>query len=130
MTERRPYQPTTSDHARRMRVYCDHPGTFAVRLIKNGPEVPMKITYAPPNDPETGETLDRSWYWRTVLNGKEYGEPSIQPPAKLWIGREISDAEYRFMLEDRRWAQQNAPHLPEANPTQRPDPRKMEPVKP
>lgn len=127
---RQPYHPGTSDHARRQRVYCDKPGTYAVTLIKGGAEVPLRIIHAPPNDPETDEPLDRSWYWRTIVNGQEYGEPSIQPPAKLWIGREISETEYRYMLEDRRWAATHAPHLPEAQPEKRVDLRMMGAIKP
>lgn len=127
---RRPFTPNVSDQTRRARVYCDYPGYFAVRLIKGGPEVGLRILHEATRDPETGETLDRSFYYRTVLNGHEFGEPSIQPPAKLWIGREISETEYRYLLEDRRWAAEHAPHLPEAQPDKRADLRTMGAIKP
>lgn len=116
---RRPYVPTASDLARRERIYCDKPGLYAVRLIRGGVEVALKVTHEPTRDPESGESLDRSFYWSVYASGKLVGEPTIHVPTRLYIGRAIDQAEYDFLVADRNWAAEYAPETPEAQPTQR-----------
>lgn len=126
---RRPYISSVSDQARRARVYCDKPGIYAVRLVKNGTEAALRLTYEPAPDPATGEiNLDRSHWWRVFINGREVGDPSLQPPTTLYIGRPVEQWEYDFILADHAWAQQNDPHSPEADPYRGKDLRTARPV--
>jgi hypothetical protein len=116
---RRPYVPTASDLERRARIYCDKPGLYATKLVRGGVEVALKIVHEPTRDPLTGEALDRSWYWSVYVSGELYGEPTIHVPTRLYIGRAIDQAEYDFLVADRKWAADYAPSTPEAQPTQR-----------
>jgi len=103
------------------RVWCDKPGFYAVQLRRGGVEVGLKITHGPTPDPETGEPLDRSWWWQLWVNGEEIGEPStVQPdeikPGGRYTGREITEADYEFLVAHREWAAKHAPDRPEAHP--------------
>jgi hypothetical protein len=46
-------------------------GCYAVRLVKDGPPVALRICYGPPLDPWTGEELDRAPRWLAFVNGGE-----------------------------------------------------------
>lgn len=123
---RAPYVPTITDAARNARTYCNRPGYFAITLVKGAPEVALRITHEPTPCPETGEPMDRSPVWTYIVNGKtEYQDMPENP--KLYIGREIDQAEYDYLLADRQWAANYAPHLPEAQPTVKADPRTLPP---
>lgn len=113
---RRPYIPSASELERRARIFCEKPGLYAVRLVKGGSEVALRIVHEPPKDPETGEPLDRSFYWSVFENGlPAYGPDLVQSP-RLYIGRALEQWEYDFIIADRAWARENAPHSPEADP--------------
>jgi len=125
---RAPYAPPPSDTERRARCYCDFPGWFAVRQVRRGPEVALQVQHQPTPDPTTGEiNWERPHIWTYTLGGKIVHEDMARCP-RIWIGREIDQAEYDFLLADRHWAAENAPHTPEAQPDQAGDLRKMEPV--
>ncbi len=96
------------------------PGYFQVRKVRGGPYVGARLIHAPPTDPETGETLDRSPLWETWIDGVLVRDPSPDPVAagvyRVWdFGEEITEAEYQFLVDHRAWARTNAPDSPEAN---------------
>lgn len=128
MRPRRPYVASAAELERRARIYCDKPGLFATKLVKGGVEVALKVLHEPPRDPETGEPLDRSFYWSVYEDGRLVFGPELTPCPRLYIGRAIEQWEYDFILDDHAWARANAPHLPEANPRQALDLRSAKPV--
>lgn len=82
-------------------------------------EVPVRIWYGPPEDPDTGEALDRSPRWQVEVFGIDASDPDA--PALLW-GREITSldeiwpaaaklpidrAEYLYRVERAEWAEQH-----------------------
>lgn len=97
------------------------PGFYLLRTVKGGPLVPARITYEPTRDPETGEPLDRSWYWRAEIAGKQLADPAIDfLEAKVdqvwWRGKPIGLAEFRYRMDSLAWARQHDEHAPEARP--------------
>jgi hypothetical protein len=95
---------------------------YAVRLVKNGPRVPLKIACISAQDPETGEDLDRSPVWRAWRNGDEvdifhaiidFDGLTMLPVVK---GETIDEREYEHLLRLKQWAEKHAPDAPEANP--------------
>ncbi len=109
------------------RQWIDDVGFYAVRLTKGGAEVGCEVTYGPTLDPETGEPLDRSWLWVVTINGQVTHCSPMKPPAGARFGRRIDEAEYRFLIDDRAWAAEHAPYLPEADP-RRAVPRSERPI--
>lgn len=96
------------------------PGYYRMRLVKGGALVACAIVYGPPNDPETGEPLDRSWRWSALIDGQEAGEPDHQPTANIeWIwtsGEQIDRETYDLMLAQATWDRTYAPKAPAATP--------------
>lgn len=95
------------------------PGFFAVRFRRPGIVVGAMIDHAPPLDPDTGEVLDRSWYWSATINGIPDPNPAPSPNERVWRvwhswEREIDFDEYQWLVADRQWARQYAPELAEA----------------
>ena len=88
-------------------------GLYAIRLVKGAPRSAVRIWHGPPADPVTGELLDRSWRWQVTLNGVSCPLDRVWPSC---VGDPIDRATYDFLVADRRWAAQHAPHLPEAQP--------------
>lgn len=108
------------------------PGYFSLRLVKGGPMVGAELTYAPPNDPETGEPLDRSYYWSARIDGEHDPSPEPMPSERVmrvWLhGRRIDKAEYDYLTKDAEWARRFAPDDPRANPRQKVDIRVIRPL--
>lgn len=108
------------------------PGFYKVRLVKGGPHVAARITWAPATDPVTGEMLDRSWFWTVTINEEPVANPSTCPwlagAERVFLGERIDEAEYQFLLKVRSWAVRSAPDAPEANPRERIDLTKMRPL--
>lgn len=99
------------------------PGFYSVKLVKGGPAVGARIEHAPSTDPETGEVLDRSWFWSAWIDGKLAGSPSPDPMAAgcyriSVFGTPITEAEYLLLTKTGEWARQHAPDHPAADPTQ------------
>lgn len=98
------------------RIDRPQPGYWAVRLSKGGVEVAACIrwerTEREPAEPDN--LMERSPILTARINGE------IVPLDAVWLrrGREISEAEYKFLVADRAWARAHAPTLPEAEPTQ------------
>lgn len=120
-------KPAVERVERADRQWIDGVGFYAVRLAKGGAEVGCEVAYGPPLDPETGELLDRSWFWTVTINGEVAHCSPMKPATGFRIGRRISEGEYRFLLADRAWAAAHAPHLPEADP-RRAVPRSERPI--
>lgn len=124
---RRPYHPGAGAQFKPT-AYADHPGLYAVKLVKGGVDVALKITHQPTPDPVTGEiNWERPYVWTYIVNGQIAYE-DMTPNPKLYIGREIQESEYRWLLADRAYAAQYAKHLPEAMPDKPVDIRSLPPV--
>lgn len=121
------------------------PGFYEVRLVKGGPPVAARIAFLPPDDPVTGEALDRSLRFRLWLAEREVtddGEPTRKDPAtgrtrvgfldRLWnvalTGRAIDEHRYRYLLETHSWEVEHRPDLPAANPRERVDLGRVKPL--
>jgi hypothetical protein len=118
---------TTTAHRAPLIVDQPQEGYYRTRLVRGGPLVPVRIWFGPPNDPVTGEPLDRSPRWQALVNGREHDA------AAIWnwcAGNPITGAEYDYMLRVKDWAERHAPHEPEANPYQSVNPRAAAPVGP
>lgn len=79
------------------------PGFYRLRLVRNGPWRPARISYGPARDPLTGERLDRSPLWSAEIAGKLVAPPSPDPYRagvyRVWHwGRPISLAEYTQLM--------------------------------
>lgn len=100
-----------------MTLRIDRPevGYFKTKNVRHGPFIAARIWYSVARDPDTGETLDRSPVLLAELNGK-YADPySLWPRV---AGNNITEAEYKFMRADAKWARENAQDDPAANPDQ------------
>lgn len=130
---RTPYIPTARDRAKAAQVAQfgvrrtdkPEPGFYAYRFVKGAPEVGARILHEPTRDPDTGDLLDRSFWWTVTINGKPDINPGLEPSDTVWnvyiYGRRIAEPEYRFLVADREWAAEHRPELPEANPRERVD---------
>lgn len=93
------------------------PGLYAVRMAKGAVEIACKVEHAPTHDPETGEALDRSWFWTIYLEGNP--APYYQAPAvygRILLGRPIGQAYYDWLVAHRAHMRRWHPESPEANP--------------
>jgi hypothetical protein len=101
------------------------PGYFRMRLVKGGPLVGARIVYQPTPDPETGDLLDRSWYWSAVVNDERIGDPCVRPSDavfRIWeSGERIDEPEYAYLIASARWASEFAPDDPMARPREKID---------
>lgn len=81
-------------------------GYYKMRLRAGAVYSVVWIHYGPPNDPLTGEPLDRSWRWQAHANGELIPFEDAWPKcAKL----PATEADYRRAIARQRWAQENAP---------------------
>jgi hypothetical protein len=100
------------------------PGFYRVHYVRGGPAIPAEIRYGPPNDPVTGQPLDRSWVWELFVEGQQLRLDSPDSPGALreaitavatW-GGPITKEEYDFLLQERAWVRRYAAETPEADP--------------
>lgn len=111
---RRPYIPTTSDIARRERVYLDKPGTYLTRLGKDKPEVPALVTYGPTPDPsDPANEMDRTPWFCLYVVGLLHRKPALFPDWTL-TGKPIDRDEYDLRLAQYEWDLLYAPDSPQA----------------
>lgn len=97
-------------------------GYYRRKLVKGGVWMPVKLWFGPPLDPDTGEELDRSHRWQAMDGDRLVaGEADIQDIWTRCCREPINATEYFYLVKDREWCRENAPHLPEANPTKRVD---------
>lgn len=88
------------------------PGLYRARLVRGGVFGAIRIWHGPPNDPVTGEELDRSHRWQCTLN------ESLVNIDRFWpaCGKEpVDQAEYDRLVKQYQWAQNNAPDSAYAN---------------
>ena len=85
------------------------PGYFRMRLVKGGVFVAARIV------------LD-GHLWSAEINGEPQGEPdpdhfAVEAVHRIWTsGTRIDQSEHDYLLSVARWAEQNAPASPPANP--------------
>ena len=90
-------------------------GFYRMKLVRGGPWLAVKLWHGPPNDPETGEELDRSHRWQALLDGAEVEVWRVWPSCAV---EPISESDYGFMLANSAWVKQHSPEEPAANPSQ------------
>lgn len=97
-----------------MTLRIDRPevGYFRIKQVRGGPWIAARIYRSVARDPDTGELLDRSPVMLAELNGKFVDAYDLWPRV---AGNNISEAEYKFLRADSKWAQENAPDDPAAN---------------
>lgn len=104
-------------------------GYYRRRLVKGGVWMPVKLWFGPPLDPETGEELDRSWRWQAMDGDKLVaGDAEIQDVWTRCCREPINATEYFYLVADRAWCRENAPHLPEASPHKPIDLNQIQPL--
>ena len=103
-------------------------GFYRARIVKNGAEVGIRIWFGQPV--VDGEVQDRAPRWCIEVNGetdfieKDPDHPEYRCRVPLDVTRywpwcaknKITQAEYAYLVDHSRWAKENAPHLPDANP--------------
>lgn len=81
-------------------------------------DVPVRIWFGAPRDPDTGEEMERSHRWQIELAGTLFDQPltfggiTFSTVSDFWpaIAREeISESDYRFRIERAAWAQEYDP---------------------
>jgi DNA polymerase I len=98
------------------------PGMWALRLAKGGVEVAARIFWID-HEPGLPENLLDQPFLDAEINGERVH------PDRVWHSkiRAIDRAEYDFLVADRKWAKEHAPHDPAANPYQPVDPMTVKP---
>ncbi|MGH7746567.1 MAG: hypothetical protein ACREQ5_17675 [Candidatus Dormibacteria bacterium] len=73
-------------------------GYYRTKLVRGGVFVPVKLWWGAPIDPEDySQTLDRSPRWQALVDGELFMGNVLDVWA-FCAGRQISEAEYRFMV--------------------------------
>lgn len=95
------------------RIDQPRPGAWLVRLVRGGPLVPARIFWCDHEPGEPDNKLDQP-FLDAEINGKRVD------PLKLWEmrGRAVPLNEIAYRDALRKWAQENAPDDPAANPDQ------------
>lgn len=88
-------------------------GFYAMRMVAGGVLGGIEIWHGPPRDPVTGEIMDRSWRWQATFNGEYIDLDWVWP---ICAKRPIDRKEYDRLVNQFRWAVQNAPDSAYANP--------------
>ena len=94
-------------------------GYFRHRLRSGAVAVGIRIWFGQPNDPVTGEEMDRSLRWQAQANGEPIDFDRVWPAC---AGEPITRAEYDRLCARQDWAKQYAPHSAYADPKRRSDP--------
>lgn len=95
-------------------------GYFRVRLRRASVFRGVQLIFGPPNDPVTGEILDRSWRWQAILD--DGSMPDFEEIWPVCAGDPITEEEYRVYCSRAAWARENAPNSAFANPKRKYDP--------
>lgn len=102
-------------------------GYYKIREVRDGPFVPVHISFGVSRDPHTGEPLDRSPCWHATRRGKPVEIDKVWPWCAKWP---ISPADYLHMMRVVDHVDQYEPYAPEATPRQAIDLRNAAPVLP
>lgn len=92
------------------------------RRRANRVDMPVRVWFGAPEDPDTGEVMDRSPRWRIQIGGVEIDEDPIalggrtfESLTDFWPSccrDPIDEAEYRFRMDRQEWASQYDPEDP------------------
>lgn len=88
-------------------------GLYAMKLRRDGVRVGIRIWHGPPNDPVTGEEMDRSHRWQASANGRYIDFDRVWP---VCTKEPIDQAEYDHLVTLQRWAEDHAPDSAFADP--------------
>lgn len=94
-------------------------GHYRMRMRSGGVWVGVRIWHGQPNDPVTGEPMDRALRFQAEINGAYAEIDRVWPRC---AGDPITEAEYRHLCATQQWAQQNAPESALADPRRKLDP--------
>lgn len=94
-------------------------GYYRMRLRSGGALCGVRIWHGAPNDPVTGEELDRSHRWQAHVNGGSINLDRVWPKC---ADEPVDEAEYHYLCTVHEWAKANAPDSPQANPMKRINP--------
>lgn len=94
-------------------------GFYRFRLRSGGVFGVVRLRYGPPDDPITGEPLDRSWRWQADFNGEYVDLHRVWPACAR---NPVTEADYRRAIKRQEWAQEHAPGTAYADPRARHDP--------
>lgn len=92
-------------------------GFYAMRLVRGGPLVPVKIWFGLPII--DGEQQDRSPRWCVEIDGKTTYRDELIPIEKAWpwcAKEPISEADYAYMRGLTNWAVEHKQSHPAATP--------------
>jgi hypothetical protein len=93
-------------------------GLYKMRLVSGGVNVAVRIWFGPPNDPVTGEELDRGWRWQATGNGDPLDLDRAWPKC---ADAPIPQAEYDYLCGLQAWARGADPTGAVANPKKKLD---------
>jgi hypothetical protein len=93
-------------------------GLYRLKLRSGAVWCAVRIWHGPPHDPVTGEEMDRSHRWQATLNGRPFDIERAWPRC---ADEPIDEAEHAYLIATERWAVENAPSSPQANPERRID---------
>lgn len=94
-------------------------GFYRFRLRSGGAYGIVRLRHGPPDDPITGEPLDRYWRWQADFNGELIDFDRVWPAcAKM----PATEDDYRRAIARQTWAKQHAPDSAYANPGVKHDP--------
>lgn len=88
-------------------------GYYKTRLVPKGPWVPVKITLRQIFVFGTRDELEQPEEFVALVNEREADAWRIWPTC---AGEPISQAEYDYMVDRKRYAEEHASHEPAANP--------------
>lgn len=94
-------------------------GHYRMRLRSGGAFVGVRIWFGQPNDPVTGDPMDRALRFQAEINGTYAEIDRVWPRC---AGDPITEAEYRHLCATQQWAQQHAPDSALADPRRKLDP--------
>lgn len=115
-----------SDRSRRAEPYAGIdvstpvPGYYRFRFGLDAPMVGVRIAFAPPLDPVTGEELDRSPRWQAFVNNEYFDDFDRVYPA--CARQPITETDYRRFCSRLQWAREHAPNSAYADHRRKLDP--------
>jgi hypothetical protein len=89
-------------------------GFYKIKLGADTVACGVQLEFGPPRDPETGETMDRSWRWMATLD-----DGTLCEIDRVWpkcAADPISQVEFSNLCARREWARQHAPDSAYAKP--------------
>jgi len=103
-------------------------GHYAMRLVRGGPLVPVKIWFGLPI--VDGEEQDRSLRWCVEVDRKTTSKDELISIDRAWpwcAKNPISEADYNFMVAHADWAIEHQRDHPKAQPRKAVDYHSLKP---